>query len=872
MASAVKTMLKKCTVYFDDCFISSERILEKYLSFFVDSIDSPSRQVGLALHTGSVCFDVVSVVAIALGCLSYNLSTNDDIIASLQPGDMVMYKGQRHRWIGLEQSSGRTYFVLEQDGTGKNGLLRCSYLYENNKHLIQPYYGESTKTDGRGVKRRLTNRESFLSYILDLPLSEIPTQIDASTVVVADRGVFADIFNKVSIHYDTDKCVGLLDIVPASYFTSGGNEYPFGSNPTKADSVLKVTGDLSTARSLVLNKHGNKVIGAFISGNTVNLEDSSELTDLLRRKTLQFVVISSPLQSGVGDRILGLYDDISVFACTKEYLSSARYSVGSVNRYTNELHRQTSAIINNTIHAIKVTGGLPREKYLGIRNLLLRLKQSEWDSELRDEFIVTAQGILNLLNTAVFSMAEIEQAIAENKINPTVKSPRMRIDYLWNITENAGVMQEICMTVTDALEELYNGFLEATPKESLLDDIVAQKKDLPVAVITPKAYYADIIKIRNPELYSCGRTVCVTPNRFDQQAKYDTVIVLGEVFNRRFDALKCISSKDVYILLYECEEKAFAFRKRRQQRFENDLNKRIGLITVDETPESYSEQDKEFELEMQRFESLDEYIDSYNLFDIRKLAVGASQTSGGIPTSEVTHIGVFSSGDQIFLSKYYSAVVFDELNGTVIEKSPSDLKPGDVMVFTKRDDYTRNIVDDIYDKLLASGKLSQQSYGCFQKSRYWKTALRNYKDSNMLSYRDVTLRLQALGSSMQEVSVRQWLVEDSHIVGPRDMRSMQYIAQLTQDPFLLDNPQDYFEACRHVRSERREILKLIAKAIKNKLMGFSPQAGSVLEVVYENVERLSETKELENISEIDESVNISINLVNRPITESEVLL
>lgn len=872
MASAVKTMLKKCTVYFDDCLISGESILEKYLSFFVESIDSKDRQVGLALHTGSVCFDVVSVVAIALGCLSYNLSTNDDIIASLQPGDMVMYKGQRHRWIGLEQSSGRTYFVLEQDGTGKNGLLRCSYLYESNKHLIQPYYGESTKTDGRGVKRRITNRESFLSYILDLPISEIPTQIDASTVVVADRGEFADIFKRVSIHYGADKRVGLLDIVPASYYTGGGNEYPFGSNPTKADSVLKVTGDLSVARSLVLNRYGNKVIGVYVSRSTVNIEDSSEITDLIRRKTLQFVVVGSPLRSGLGDRILGLYDDASVFACTKKFLSATDCGVKTVNRYTNELHRQVSAIIKSTIHPLMVNGGLPREKYLDIRNLLLRLKQSEWDSDLKDEFIVTAQGILNLLNTAVFSMDVMERAVAENKINQTVKSPRMRIDYLWRIAENAGMMQEICMTVADVLEELYNGFLEATPKESLLDDIVTREKGLSVAVVAPKAYYADIIKSRNPELYSSGRTVCVTPNRFDRQTQYDVVIVLGEIFSRRFDALNCISSKDVYILLYDCEEKAFAFKKRQKQRFENDLNKRIGLTTFDETSDPYSEPDKELELEMRRFESLDEYIDSYNLFDIRKLAVGASQTTGTIPTSEVTHIGVFSSGEQIFLSKYYSAVVFDELNGTVIEKSPSDLKPGDIMVFTKRDDYTINIVDDIYDRLLSSGKLSQQSYGCFQKSRYWKTALRNYKERNMFSYRDVALRLQALGSSMQEVSIRQWLVEDSHIVGPRDVRSIQYIAQLTQDPLLLNDPKDYFDSCKQVRSERRDILKLIAKAINNKLMGFSPQVGSILEVVYENVEKLSETKALENISELDESVNISINLVNRPITESEVLL
>lgn len=61
-------------------------------------------------------------------------------------------------------------------------------------------------------------------------------------------------------------------------------------------------------------------------------------------------------------------------------------------------------------------------------------------------------------------------------------------------------------------------------------------------------------------------------------------------------------------------------------------------------------------------------------------------------------------------------------------------------------------------------------------------------------------------------------------------------------------------------------------AINEKLRGFVPPEGSDLEIVYDNVENLSEVLELEYISELDESVNININLVNRPMTEAEVLM
>ena len=68
---------------------------------------------------------LISVVAVALGCLSYNLSTNDDIISALQIDDMVMYNGQRYRWKGTRVEYGRLCMVIEQDGKGKK-RVKCS--------------------------------------------------------------------------------------------------------------------------------------------------------------------------------------------------------------------------------------------------------------------------------------------------------------------------------------------------------------------------------------------------------------------------------------------------------------------------------------------------------------------------------------------------------------------------------------------------------------------------------------------------------------------------------------------------------------------------------------------------------------------------
>ena len=100
---------------------------------------------------------------------------------------------------------------------------------------------------------------------------------------------------------------------------------------------------------------------------------------------------------------------------------------------------------------------------------------------------------------------------------------------------------------------------------------------------------------------------------------------------------------------------------------------------------------------------------------------------------------------------------------------------------------------------------------------------------------------------------------------------MKTIAAVTQDPFLLSNSDGYFEACRIVRHYRREILSLIARAINDKLSNRQPVQGSVFEVVYQNVDKLSETMELENVFELDNVAVINNGMVNRPISESEVL-
>ena len=73
----MQSIVEKCDFLYDDALLSDEKIIEKYLMFFAKQFDPSERSVSFAFHTGSLCFDVVSVAALMIGCLAYEFSSND---------------------------------------------------------------------------------------------------------------------------------------------------------------------------------------------------------------------------------------------------------------------------------------------------------------------------------------------------------------------------------------------------------------------------------------------------------------------------------------------------------------------------------------------------------------------------------------------------------------------------------------------------------------------------------------------------------------------------------------------------------------------------------------------------------------------------
>ena len=160
-----------CDIFFEDSLISQELIIQRYVDYCISSITSKERSSSVVLHTGSLCFDIVSFIIAALACISADQTDADQVIAELEIGDLVLHKNQRHRWLGLEMMNDVLYMKLEQDGRGQSGISTCWLPFEQNKKRIKPYHGTSRVTDGRELGN---GNLIVLILLLILPVEKNP--------------------------------------------------------------------------------------------------------------------------------------------------------------------------------------------------------------------------------------------------------------------------------------------------------------------------------------------------------------------------------------------------------------------------------------------------------------------------------------------------------------------------------------------------------------------------------------------------------------------------------------------------------------------------------------------------------------------------
>lgn len=867
VSSVMRNVLNICEISVDGNTFSKEILIRAYAEFLSQTMEKRKHNVGIVLHSGSVCYDALIVTYAAITNLMFNQTGTGDMLESLEVGDIVLYgskKKQRYIFGGYIDGE-----VLGRDYKGNNYIKLSNdngdtYISEKSWRLIEPYNGNAKRLGGRGIRKNGNQREDFFTEVLGVKTSDIPSVVDTSTVLVMPKDEADRLIKGISIRFN-EKTARLLDLVTASYFTED-EEHSYGGNIGKNEPVLKVCAKVSVARKLIFAREGNAHIGLIVMGQDMINRGESELPELINRKSLKYVYVCSNVETEYVNQLLEENEEIEVFACTKGFLAeNASANIVDSNSLTEELKRQVEVIKEKDNETIVLeNNGIDIDTYRTFRKTLVAIKRNQYESEAKDNFIIHAHSLFNLLMTAPFSVEDLSKCVNKGVVAiETVEEKLLRLEQLADAIGLSLRTDAYCVVII--LKKLASYMGQSTPKEMELYNYIRNHTDQSIAVVIPKAYYATIIKDMPGYVPRYFRRVYfMTPGRFDNTRLYDAVIVLGDFEGKKFNAFSCNASKKIISLLYEPEEKPFRLKKSRYSGNSKKWDRRATIRLKNFKEEEIAEEDQtrdllEDESEIEAYVTqLDTVFDSVSLNPI-------SQGGRINLTAEIIAVATFTDDSKAFFSKHYKAYVLDEDNGIVKEVGVTELNECDSIVFTKNNNDTKDIVDSVLRQMIADGKLGTALMASYEKSKKWQQNLVVYMQENNLTPRQVVGEMVKLDVPVQEPTIIRWLDEDTHTVGPRNIDSLKAIGKLTGNIDLQNNPEVYFEACREIRSIRRRILGEIGRAIIAKLSGATAHENSEFAEVYEKVDSLAEVLQIERI--VPTEMLLPLNVANRPINE-----
>ena len=867
----MRKIINSCDIMLEGAVISKERLLQEYADFLGATVWTEDRTVGLLLHTGSVCFDAVSLIFAAVSNWKHNTMTPDEVIDCLEIGDTVVFNRKRRIYQGKVEMRGITYIKLETHRQQRGiSLVDNDYIAKPDWSKITPYYGESTSMDGRGIRVKKSKRKQFLSVILDTPEAQIPSITDASTVIVMSRERANYLVNNLTIRYGKGETISLLELATASYFTEH-DEYPYGGNLGKTEPILKITGKVSVARKMVVRPEENKIIGLCVLGDEFLASGKTELPDLLNRNSLGYVLVSTHIDT---EHMAQLFEEVrtpSLFACTRDFLLEHSLPALMRSRFTEELEAQVNHIVDHEICSIEISSNQTWAQYSQAKRNLGILRASEVLGEDKEYFIIQAHTLMKLFLTAIFPITHMEELVANKTID--VDSPQARLDRLIEIAKKfPDGLRERALSVIDLLEYLYLEVIDVNQKEEHIRRIIESGDYKKVAIVVPKAFYRDVLLSREwiaTVQNDCDITV-VTANRFDNSILYDCIVVAGIFEGRRFNTFKSKASPKVIPIIYDFEQGLYKYKASCASQVERQYNKMSFVpVEYDDDTETFASGSMLDDIVMTNEEEahLDEYIKRMNEVALVNSIDKYRYTGGGF-MADISMIARFDNGQVAFFSKAYTPYIFDNTSQSVVESDLKELTPGDGVVFTQNNNETKDIVDAVLADLVNSHKLDEEKREAYRKSKHWKRALVEYVERTGATYNSISAAFSELGTFKGAGAIHDWMNPDSHTVGPLDAESYYIVALITDDAEMAADPQSYCDACNIVRKIRRKILKQIGLAIISSISGIQESDDPLFEVVLEKIDNLAQILRIKSVIEV-EGRTLPSAMANKPLNIQE---
>lgn len=239
---------------------------------------------------------------------------------------------------------------------------------------------------------------------------------------------------------------------------------------------------------------GNEYLGMFVCGNGLIERGITELGQVMTRESIGFSVVSGGMDLSCAEELIKEYGEAGVFACTKDFLLEHTLPSVNGNDLTVELQRQADAMMDREIHKVILHGETDWKAYRDFKKAVGYVRMDELDEDERAYIIPNAYSLMNLFMTAPFSVREMEDAVKEEKIRREVGQPHVRLEELEEkLKALPANLTQAAEKIADSLETAYYAGYDDSPKRRFLKEYIQENHGHWIAVVVPKAYYADII-------------------------------------------------------------------------------------------------------------------------------------------------------------------------------------------------------------------------------------------------------------------------------------------------------------------------------------------------------------------------------------------
>lgn len=858
-----KEVFNAISILFDGNNLTEMENLYNYGEYICDLLDGDAKHTtSLLLHTGSEYYQVVAIVLSALNVLLNNNTDLDDLLQSLQEGDLLLVDGQRVKFLGVKDGSlcglgfsvGKKYFCME---TGNGSKTSCT-LEQVKNHNISRYQGEAAGLGGKGIKSTLEERKKFICAFREFKdRSNVSTEINSSIAVIVDRDFAECVYKNVSIQYK-NCTVSLSKLVTAAY-VSDNDSYQLGNNPGKEEPVIKFYSKVSSCRDDIVEDKRHRFKTCIVC-NGKDWVSNSEIHDIVDRKSLHIAMLLG--RTHYTEYKKWLQDEqYKLYALVPEIVIKPEQTQKVIFNTRKEYPQELNIWASHQISSRTIDSELTFENVITVKQKLLKIKEESLPSETKDIFLMSAYFLLNLSRTSFFPSKYCDKAFDSHIIPWKISDKFRQLGEF--IATLSGEMKDIATKVFDFVKDIISKLYDANPKgQYLLSKIQAHSVKY---LISPKAYYRSLLELWLDELRipSNIRPQLITPNELHSSAQnYRDILFSSPIIDNFFNPFAELNYSSGEVMCYSYE--IFAERKLRKaallgSRQIHDRNSlQYDFNTSFEEDKSFNnvEQDNNMEAVETYFDSEMEKMSKELQFQNARRYVSDSHASGD-GTLRVEKIVGFASGAVGFFTKYYKAYVVR--NDSIYEVGQEDLRVGDSIVFTKETE-NKDIVDSILKQLFETTLSNSDLHKQYLLSLYWKAKLKTYMAKENVNYREFAKQLNRAGCVKHEVTVRSWLYEESHIVGPFDQADYDAMDSIVHFEY---STEDIKKACDAIRSLRRRVLGLLAKAIIRRMA--SVEADPIWDSVLANAENLSQIEQISSIDSEEGEKYISLNLINKPI-------